>query len=154
MKETRVHVACVGNLFRSRLAEAYLKSKQLPNIKVSSSGSEATIQHKGPIYWGTLRLLQRNDLLPFMSMMWKQTTEDDLKDVDMVIFMEKANFEFCQQWISPKTKYEIWNIPDFNDKYLDNKPFDQKKEIEYMIMSEDIFAEIIEKVDQLILTLS
>jgi protein-tyrosine-phosphatase len=40
----RVHFVCTGNLYRSRMAEAYLRSKAIPGLEVTSSGVLAEMQ--------------------------------------------------------------------------------------------------------------
>ena len=47
-KEIHVHFVCTGNAYRSRLAEAYLKAKQLPWLRISfernSSGVSFSVE--------------------------------------------------------------------------------------------------------------
>ena len=77
-----IHFVCSGNSYRSRLAEAYLKSVLVDKtIIVSSSGTEAE-KHRlknGPICWYAMRLMKRNNLIPFMSWKERQTTSQILK---------------------------------------------------------------------------
>ncbi len=89
-KETlSIHIVCTGNIYRSRLAEAYLKAKQLPYLSFSSSGTEVTLASKenGPISWYAMRLMSKYHLIPFMSFFSQQTTVQLLRQADIVIFM-------------------------------------------------------------------
>lgn len=147
-----VHFICTGNIYRSRLAEAYLRSKNLPYLTVSSSGTRASEQHKGPTLWMALRLLYRNNLLPFMTNAWVQTTPDQLVKADLVVFFGKNNLKYCQQRFPIPKKYEVWELPDFDDRDLNGKPLDMKRETECIALSEKIFSKIKEKVDKLINT--
>lgn len=149
---SHIHFICSGNIYRSRIAEAYLKSKKLPNITVSSSGTQAHRQGKGSIAWYALRLLYRHNLLPYMSNMWRVTREEYLSEADIVVFMGKSNWEFCQKWLPEGKKYEIWEVPDFDDKEDNQKPLNVKKEITYIEMSEDAFRKIVENVDRLVVS--
>lgn len=66
--------------------------------------------------------------------------------------MGKNNFEFCQKWLSPSTDYEIWSLPDFDDRDLNGKPIDTKREIKSILVSEKVFSLITKKVDKLMVT--
>jgi protein-tyrosine-phosphatase len=151
MESKKILFVCTGNIYRSRLAEAYLRSKNLANVEVLSSGTQASIQHKGPMTWYSLRLMYRYGLLPFMAPSWRQTTEKDFNGVDVAIFMGKANYEYCQQNFSLPEKYEVWNLPDFDDRDLIGKPLNIEREIEGIKMSEEVFSQIKEKIDKLVL---
>jgi protein-tyrosine-phosphatase len=147
-----IHFICTGNIYRSRLAEAYLRSKQLPQVIVSSSGTQASIQHKGPVVWHTLRLLYRNNLLPFMTASWSDTTAKHITDADIVVFIGQKNYEFCQLQFPAPREYEVWDLPDFDDRDLNSQPLDIKREVECIMLSEQTFSTIKQKVDSLILT--
>jgi len=148
----RVHFICTGNIYRSRLTEAYLRSKNLPHVTVSSSGTMANTQYKGPIVWTALRLLYRNNLLQYMSDKWTQTTSDQLDKADIVVFIGKNNFEYCQQRFPIPKNYEVWDLPDFDDRDMNGKPLDMNRESECITLSENVYAMVKEKVDRLVIT--
>lgn len=54
----KVEFVCSGNTFRSRTAEAYLKSKGVAGIVVSSSGPTANLDLNGPISWWGQRIIK------------------------------------------------------------------------------------------------
>lgn len=145
----RIHFVCTGNIFRSRLAEAYLKSK-VPNILVSSSGTKASLQNKGSIAWHTQRILYRRNLIPYMKNMWNNTTKENLKKADLVIFFGQENYDLCKKIFNFNSDYLIWDIPDFEDKQLNGKPTDISEEIKYLKMSEDSYNQLKEKIAGLI----
>jgi protein-tyrosine-phosphatase len=153
MTAFHIHFVCSGNIYRSRLAEAYLRSKQLPNLTVSSSGTQATIQHKGPIVWTALRLAYRNNLLPYLTNEWTQTEKDHLPNADMVIFMGKSNYEYCVSHFPLPKKFDVWDVPDFDDRELNGKPLNITREMECITLSESTFQEIKTHVDNLVSTL-
>ncbi len=153
IQNNHIHFVCSGNLYRSRLAEAYLKSKKLQNVTASSSGTDADNQGKGPIIWYALRLIYRNNLLPFMKNTWTLTRKVHLESANIVIFMGQNNFEFCQKWFPEGKKYEVWEIPDFDDRELNGKPLNIEQELEYIEKSEDAFSLITKKVTDLVVTL-
>lgn len=145
-----IHFVCTGNIFRSRLAEAYLKSKKFTDILISSSGTHAKTHHKGSISWYAQRLLFRYKLIPYMSKMWVETSAKLLLEANIIIFIDKSNYDYCQNAFGINTKYEIWNLIDFDDSDLNNKKLDLKKESEYIMLSEKIFQQIKDNVDKLI----
>lgn len=145
----KIHFVCSGNLFRSRLAEAYLKSK-VPNISVSSSGTKASLQNKGPVFWGTQRILLRQNLIPYMKNTWSDTSKSDLKNADLVIFFGQKNYDLCREKFDFNSDHLVWEIPDFDDKELNGKPTDISEEMKYLKMSDEIYHQIKEKVDKLI----
>lgn len=111
----KIHFVCAGNSYRSRLAEAYLKSKKIPELEVSSSGLIANQNENGPISWLAARILLRRHLIPFMSYMWTQTTPEMLQDADLVIFLGKNNYTFAKKYFKyDKENHEVWNIPDLD----------------------------------------
>ena len=59
----KIHFICTHNTFRSRVAEAYLNSKRLEDVKVSSSGVDATGNYDGAVSWFAQRLLIRQSLI-------------------------------------------------------------------------------------------
>ena len=148
MKSIHVHFVCTGNVYRSRLAEAYLLSKQLPNIKVSSSGLEATVNKHGPISWYAARLAKRHDLIPQLKHSWTQTTSEIFTNTDMVIFMTDRQHEYAKEKFQfNKELFEIWHIEDLNKAdFFGTKDDTDLRRIEY---SEKTFEQIKQKVDKL-----
>ena len=142
-----IHFVCTGNIYRSRIAEAYLRSKKIPGLLVSSSGTQAFVQHRGSITWYAQRLLFRHNLIPHMSNEGKETTNKYLLEADIVIFFCKSNYEYCRSRFHNPKKYEIWEVPDLDDADLNGKPLDIKREAEIIKNSENIFIMIKKKVD-------
>lgn len=114
-----IHFVCTGNIYRSRLAEAYLNSKQLPDIKVNSSGVEAGKSEQVDITWYTLKIIEKNNLLPFISPTFQKTNESLLSKADMIIFMTKYHYDYCVTNLNyNSTNYEIWGVEDMTAKIL------------------------------------
>ena len=90
-KVVRVHFVCTSNTFRSRLAEVYLRSKKIPNIKVSSSGVTANENPNGPITWYAARLVKKHSLIPFLPQAWTQSTPKLFKEADIIVFMDEKH---------------------------------------------------------------
>ena len=150
-----IHFVCRGNAYRSRLAEAYLRSKQLQSVMVSSSGIEAAGHAhtvNGPITWVAQRILQRNGLVPFMSFHPTQTTHELLKSADLVIFMEEAHEMFAREQLGYTGKrFQVWHISDIVPGELDVPP--DALDAAIIRVSEATFTQIKKNIDILIVTL-
>ncbi|MBD3362864.1 hypothetical protein GF362_04035 [Candidatus Dojkabacteria bacterium] len=146
-----IHFVCTGNTFRSRLAEAYLKSKKVDGLIVSSSGVEADQNNNGCITWYAQRIAKNSDLIPFITESWRQTTKELLEDVDLVIFMRKDHLKKCKSDLnfSPES-YKVWEIPDLCDAelILDGDRF--QNDVERIKATEKIFRAIKQKGDELL----
>lgn len=138
----KIHFVCLGNIYRSRLAQAYLNSKQLPNIKVISSGISASENKNRPISWLTQRLFEVYKLVPFQKSNWTQTTKKLLDSADLTIFFDKKYYQFCVdnfEFNSPN--FEIWEIADLDGNI--------KEHVKKIAKTEKSFAVIRQKVDEL-----
>jgi protein-tyrosine-phosphatase len=140
----KVHFVCTGNKFRSRLAEAYLNSKTIDGVEVSSSGIEAIKDLNGPITWYAQRIIQKNRLVPFESMSWTQTTKEILEKKDWVIFVQQSHYDQCVQRFEFGGKnFEIWDIEDLNG-------LKGEAESRKISRSGEIYQKITQKVDDFI----
>lgn len=141
-----IHFICRGNTFRSRLAETYLNSKQLPNIRVISSGVNAEENICGPITWYAQRIIQQNNLVLFEKPMWQQTTKELLEEGELTIFMHQNIYDYCVKHFGFNNKnFQIWKIADTD------APFKTvKEEAEAVEITEKIYAAIKNKIDELI----
>jgi len=147
-----IHFICRGNTYRSRLAETYLNSKQLPNFKAISSGIEADFNISGPVGWYTQRIIQKQKIVPFEKPVWDKTTKENLEKGDFTVFMQKDIFDFCVSNLGfNSTKYEIWDIVDTGDT---NPAWKNASEEEKFKITEITFEEIKKKVEELIVRLS
>jgi protein-tyrosine-phosphatase len=146
-----IHFICGGNTYRSRLAEAYLNSKHLSNIKSISSGVRATPNESGPISWYAQRILQNEKLVPFESPGWQQTTKEILKKGDFTIFMLQEPYDYCRNRLGLTQKnYEIWDIKDLDEFLLSSTRTRLVTEMEKIKASEETFTMIKQKIDDLI----
>jgi protein-tyrosine-phosphatase len=141
-----IHFVCTGNVYRSRLAEAYLNSKQFSLLTTSSSGSEAADNTCGPVCWYTQRIIEACHLVPYMSVYWKQTSSESFVNVDYVVFMEERHYLFAVESCGfTNTNFEIWHVPDLDEL----RTLEVAETVEAVRMSEKTFALIKSKVDDL-----
>lgn len=149
----KIHFVCTGNMYRSRLGEAYLKSKELPGVDVTSSGILADIEYEfdGPIAWSAMRLIFKHSLTRFMSITPTKTTLDLLNNADLVIFMKGNHHEFSKKelgWLG--TNYEIWEVADM-DTETGFETIEDYADINKVIPESDKTFDIIrEKVNELV----
>ncbi len=138
-----IHFVCLGNVYRSRLAETYLNSKKLPNVTVISSGISASENNNRPISWLTQRLYEVNKLVPFQKSIWTQTTKELLDSADLTIFFNQQYYQFCvDNFGFNSANYEIWEIEDLDGSIMDH--------MEKIKKTEKTFEKIRQTVDELI----
>lgn len=151
----KIHFVCSGNTFRSRLAEAYLRSKNIPGVEVFSSGIKAHENRNGPITWYAARLLKYHGLVPHMSFNWTKTALTHLKNADRVIFMDKSYHRHSHTELGfHGRRYDVWNIPDLEDLGFDTETGGSiRGDVKRMAATEKIFIQIKSRVDALITSL-
>lgn len=119
-----LHFVCTGNVFRSRLAEAYAKYllKNHPQFTITSSGVNANHGENGPIAWYALKIIADNDLLDYISPFWVQTTASTLDSQDKIIFIEPWHQEQCRlRFDYHKNNYETWDVTDIQSEITDEE---------------------------------
>src|SRR5712692_6812963 len=108
-----IHFICAGNIYRSRLAEAYCASKGVPGLRVLSSGIGTKLNRGVPIAVYAARVLRERGLEHFAAASWQQTTATLVRASDVLVFMEREHYSFCEDWLDPvRQTVEIWDIPD------------------------------------------
>jgi protein-tyrosine-phosphatase len=146
-----IHFVCTGNVYRSRLAESYLKSKHIAAITASSSGTAAAKHYanNGPISWLAMRLIQKNHLTPFLKPMAETTTREMLAQADLIIFMNAPNYDYAKNHLGyGKKNYQVWRVLDFGE-FPDAETIlaDERKQLD---VSERTFEQIKQAVDNLV----
>ncbi len=149
-KPYHIHFICIGNAYRSRLAETYLRSKNLPGIITSSSGIHADF-HKagnGPICWYALRLARKFDIIEYISHSSTQTNLLHIMGPDHHIFMHQEVLHAHKNIYErvPK-KFDVWDIEDM---HIDDGRIYDEKEKEIIRQSEASFEKIRKNVDELV----
>jgi protein-tyrosine-phosphatase len=108
-----LHFICTGNIYRSRLAEAYSASKGVPGLHVLSSGSGTRLNGGIPIAPYLAGILRAYGVERFAAPSWQQTTMTLVQASDVLVFMEREHYRFCKDWVdSIRQRFNIWDIPD------------------------------------------
>jgi protein-tyrosine-phosphatase len=109
----KIHFICTGNIYRSRLAEAYCASRRVPGIDVFSSGIGAGLNGDAPISPWAADVLTRHGLNSYSAAGWQRTTAALVRASDVLVFMETEHCRFCESWLEPaRQKFEVWEIED------------------------------------------
>jgi protein-tyrosine-phosphatase len=112
-----IHFICTGNIYRSRLAEAYCKSKGVSGLDVVSSGIQTILNGGLPIASYAADVLRAYGLERFAAPSWQQTTAALVQASDILVFMEREHYHFCKDWVdSSRQRFEIWDIPDVGSR--------------------------------------
>ena len=118
-----IHFICRGNVFRSRLAEAYARSiLNAHKYQVQSSGIEANKALNGLVDLEAVKALEKDKLLGYLSPRYHQTTQDSLDTSDYIVFMSKSLHDQANKTYDLKNKEVlIWDIPDVDGVYSNIK---------------------------------
>ncbi len=109
----RIHFVCTGNIYRSRLAEAYCNSRGVSGIRVFSSGTRAGLEEDVPISPYAADVLARYGLDRYAAAHWQRTSADLVRASDVLVFMESEHHQFCENWIDAmRQRIEVWEIED------------------------------------------
>jgi protein-tyrosine-phosphatase len=110
---TTIHFVCTGNIYRSRLAEAYCVSRGVRGLRAFSSGIGAGRDSDAPISPYAADVLAKYNLELYAATRWQRTTAALVQLSDVLVFMEPEHHRFCEDWIVPaRQRVEIWGIED------------------------------------------
>lgn len=145
-----IQFVCIGNTYRSRLAEAYFNVLRVPGWQAVSSGVRASRNLNGPITIYALEILCEQKWDTVAKKEWNQTTKSGLAESDVVVFMHKECFDACVSDLdfTPKN-YKVWGIADMEADSHDELAF-----IQAMHIARDTFVRICARVDELVVELA
>lgn len=147
MYPMRVHFICRGNALRSIIAEAYLRSLELPNIDVISSGTVAKRYRtrNQPTLLTTTTMLNKHGIGKYVKVHSDQLTQDRLHDEDMTICMNQVVYAEGQEVVTFPKNTIVWNIVDAGEGERALAPTDN-----HLKYDEVIYSDIKYEVDQLV----
>jgi len=115
-----IHFICRGNVYRSRLAEAYAKSllRDDSDIQISSSGIEAKLALNGNVDVDAVKALEVDNLKHHLAPNWLQTTQELIDSLDVIVFMNDSVYDDASKLFNlPKEKCVTWHIKDVDNIY-------------------------------------
>jgi len=117
---THIHFVCRGNVYRSRLAEAYAKSllKKDNEVQISSSGIQAELCLSGDVDTRAVKALEADNLKKYLAPSWQQTTQELINDVDIIVFMNNSVYQDALKLYNlSHDKCIVWHIKDVDNIY-------------------------------------
>ncbi len=135
-----IHFVCLGNTYRSRLAEAYFNSLAIRGVHAVSSGIQGGEQPMAT-RWFAEKILEERGLSAFTRKAARQTTKENIRHGDLVVFFKRETLAFCKQWLDARRQqWTVWNISDVDVNW---------PAVRLMRVSEQTFRSIKRHVDQL-----
>lgn len=114
--KAKLHFVCNGNVFRSRLAEAYAKSFELKDLKITSSGVKAKKYDENYVSSSARVLAKQNKITEYLSDRRTVTTTQILKNSDLIVFLNEDVYETARASFKfDEMKCLVWNIKDLED---------------------------------------
>lgn len=144
-----IHFICRGNVLRSLIAETYLRSLQLPNITVTSSGTNVNLASKTEreYFANTIAVLKRHGIEAYAKDTSHQLTQMRTDGQDITICMNQRVIDEANALVALPNATRNWNIVDIGEGHRTTPENIRQYE-------EDIFQEIVALVDTLALQLS
>ncbi len=140
-----VHFICRGNILRSIVAETYLKSLELKDVNVTSSGTNVDWEdeiEKG-YFQDTLRLLDSHNIKTYAKDIPKQLTQARVSSDDIIICMNQRVIDEANSIIALPRNIINWNIIDIGEGH-------RTVASDKALYLEEIYNELTQKVDELV----
>lgn len=141
-----IHFICRGNVLRSLIAETYLRSLNIRDINVLSSGTNVNwsdLQER-EYFANTLSVLERHGIQSFAKLNPEQLTQERIdNNHDTVILMNQRVIDEAVKIVKLPSNTFNWDIIDIGEGH--RTVSDSRESYE-----EEIYQEIKQKVDELI----
>jgi len=147
-----IHFICRGNAFRSLIAEAYVNSLKLENVKVFSSGTVAEQYYESNIgsYRKTLDLLRRHGLEIYAKNHFgDQLTPERVTRKQIAVCLNTIVYDEARKICDLPQQTFVWNVIDLGE-YGRVAHSDEERE-RYM---KDVLKDIIKSANSLVQTLA
>lgn len=140
-----IHFICRGNVLRSLIAETYLRSLNLPNITVSSSGTnvDLTDPTEREYFANTIALFKRHGIEKYAKDTSHQLTQERADGQDVTVCMNQRVVDEARALVALPADTINWDIVDIGEGHR-TVPEDIR------LYEEEIFKEITVRVDELI----
>lgn len=112
-----VHFICRGNIYRSVIAEAYLKSLRLKNVTVLSSGSVADVhrQQNEPARKRVMAFLAEKGIDQYAKDSAEQLIQKRLNDTDITVVVNQIAVDSASQIVQLPKNIIVWDVDDVDE---------------------------------------
>lgn len=144
-----IHFICRGNVLRSLIAETYLKSLNIPDVRVISSGTNVDWNNpqEREFFDNTIAVLKRHAIHHFAKPQAEQLTQSRIDNYrDIVVLMNQRVVDEAENIVALPTTSQNWSITDIGEGHRTDRSNRSRYE-------EEIYQEITAKVDKLLETL-
>lgn len=140
-----IHFICRGNILRSLVAETYVKSLELKNVDVTSSGTNVNWEDETERKYlsDTLRLLNNNGIKEYAKDLPEQLTQQHVNHQDITVCMNQKVIDEAKKIAVLPEDTINWNVIDIGEGH---RVVDTDKEL-YL---QEIYDEIAQKVNELV----
>lgn len=145
IKIMNIHFICRGNVLRSLIAETYLKSLNLEDVNVISSGTNVNWDdpQEREYFANTLAVFDKYDIRSFAKPRSEQLTQERIdSNHDIVVFMNQRVVDEAAGIIQLPKNSLNWEIVDIGEGHRTDSESRESYE-------EEIYQEITQKVDGL-----
>lgn len=115
----RVHFVCNGNVYRSKLAEAYAKSYKVPGVVFSSSGLMFWEHDPRPMDYVSpwaIKIGRKDGIDKLLWGMRQKTTNALLAKQDLIIFANQKVYNRAKRNLKfDERKVIVWNVRDVHE---------------------------------------
>jgi protein-tyrosine-phosphatase len=141
----KIHFICRGNVLRSLIAETYLRSLELPNITVSSSGTNVDVNDptEREYFANTIALFKRHNLERYAKNTSHQLTQERTDSQDTTVCMNQRVVDEAKSLVDLPKNTINWDIVDIGEGHR-TVPADIR------LYEEEIFKEIVARVDEFV----
>lgn len=136
-----IHFVCRGNVLRSLIAESYLKSLQLKDVTVLSSGTNVNLHdaQEREYFANTIAVLSRHGVQSFAKSLPDQLTAQRIENQDVIVFMNQRVVDEAMKIVDMPEKVIDWGIVDIGEGHRTDRNSREQYE-------EEIYQEITSKV--------
>jgi protein-tyrosine-phosphatase/8-oxo-dGTP pyrophosphatase MutT (NUDIX family) len=114
-----VMFVCMGNTYRSRLAEVYLKSLAIPGVEVQSAGVAASENLNGRITSYAQGLIEEFELERYSKPTWDALKQNRLSAADIVVCMNRSVYQAAEAaGFKMPLRTFIWDVADVSNLIL------------------------------------
>lgn len=112
----KIHFVCRGNVYRSRVAEAYAKSLKKDAWEISSSGIAANKYANRSLHSWARAIGRKHGFDAYFNPRTTQTTAEMLHEQDVIVFMRSDVFNDARNMFDFNAgKCLVWDIKDRED---------------------------------------